>query len=51
MSTNIHIEKLHIIKEMANEASVKQVCDVLIDYIKSAEKQEIGFVSKDGPVL
>lgn len=41
------IEKLKIIQNMATEVSVKQVCDVLIDYVKENEKQSksMGFTS------
>lgn len=38
-----HIAKLQIIKELANSNETKQVCEVLIDYIKSNQKKGIGF--------
>lgn len=38
--------KLQVIKEMAPEASVKQVCDVLINYLNDGDKKPIGFEPK-----
>lgn len=37
------VSKLEIIRDMANEASVKQVCDVVIEYIRLQDKKGIGF--------
>lgn len=41
------VSKLEIIKEMAVEASVKQLSDVMIQYVKSQSKGNIGFSSED----
>ena len=37
------IAKLQVIKELAAEKSVQQLCDVLIDHIASGSKDNIGF--------
>lgn len=40
------IAKLQIIKEMATEASVKQLAGVLIEYIENCKKAGFGFDSE-----
>jgi len=39
--------KLQVIKEMATETSVKQICDILINYLKDDEKKPIGFNAEE----
>lgn len=41
------IAKLGIIKEMATEKSVQQLCQVQIEYIKIISKDKIGFEGND----
>lgn len=40
------IAKLQIIKEMATEASVKQLAGVLIEYVENCKKAGFGFDSE-----
>lgn len=50
-ATNKAIEKLKIIKEMSNSSEVNQVCKVMIEWLGSQDRPEMGFTSsadKDG---
>lgn len=43
MSDKNIIAKLEIIKEMATEKSVQQLSEVIVEYIKSQNKDKAGF--------
>lgn len=46
-TTKHTIAKLEIIKELARDKSVQQLCDVLIKHIQSESKGSIGFNKGD----
>lgn len=37
------VAKLQIVKELANENSVKQLASVMIEYINDSNKEKVGF--------
>ena len=37
------VSKLEIIKELSQAPETKQVCEVMIEYIKANDKKQIGF--------
>lgn len=40
------IKQLKVVQALADEKSVRQLCDILIDYITKAEKKPLGFTTK-----
>ena len=41
------LAKLHIIEDMATEASVKQLCKVMQEYIQDSDKSPVGFAKPE----